>query len=944
MAERISKRQVKDSSYSNSLMKILAKWFSGADPEIIDRMPSSDTFNYGYMGFFNLLISIFLAYSFNTISKIIFENSSITNIILSLLIFLASILLLRQSGKRIINTHSFWARVLLISFIFSTGIFTGFGFLISNTEAERKKRDTDIGKTYQTLQSYRAGVYKPLEAGFKSGLDYTYLNLIKNTTSYNDSFVVLAKSKIGDFSSSPDTILIQRLNDLTPTYSVYNGDYGKIDTIAISKVLDRYAGSSLFLMDSILPFFKSNEPYVSLSPSKKLAVQYEFITLGIILRSAPYALSILLFLPFLLMTTGRFSRKDFYHKLLSEKEKSNEESLKREREKVTKDFRIQVELKNTKTGLEKLGQNDDEFQKIAKELNVNLSVDNLEKAAQIQYEYHSYDKALEFINKAIELQDEEADYDPEKELRPELYEFKARILTELKDPERAKKMLDRFVELNDEKKYRSNLKREILLDRLELKNLPFFGDLKWNFADKVNILLGKNGYGKSHLLGLIIAMLYDDKIKSREWISPTTTSEAKAKLYIKSNHPVNNGLVEELLKKLKDNQKKLDDDLVNKKLTTPQINDIRTQINTILENIDTEQRRILASKEGITGTIGRVPILAIPDSRFIDKSEQGFGNDTSISDDLRKDGATEFLYAKSFARIIKKGLFITAQQNSTDFKKPPYNLIERVISELAGTKGDTAFFRFERVETINTTGDYKFYVKSEDNNVEFPLQQVSQGTFSVLAMFLMIYRFLSELKTGSKDIYKEKAIVFIDEIDAHLHPSWEQKIISILRREFPNVQFIITAHSPLIVAGCSEGEASVMRHETSKGFTLEQPSGDFIGYATEELFRKIFEVEDKDQKYIEFTDMIKEERKYQTELENLKKKKNSGTHFATKDEERMNDLTEILNNINLAKKRQKERVEPDVLRSKNKELQSRVNYLEGQITEITQKIKETKIP
>jgi predicted ATPase len=815
MAEKLSSRPTKDLSLSNRISRILARSFSGADRDIIERMLPGDLFYYSYLGGINLFTALFLGFSYIKIGRFLFDTNNVVNIIIAALTIVVSLFIMRLLGKQIINRGSSVARTIFaIILIITAGIVWLWSFI--------------------------------------------------------------------SFTSS------------------YVGIIGDISVATKIKILSSYS------------------------------------TTAIVLKSLIPALPFLSFLFFLWLPQG-YRGRNFYNKLLNEKNRQNDESLNKEREKILQEIRIQKEIKQTRTVIHEAAGDDNELRQAADQLDENLSVDSLVKAAQVQFDYRFFDKALEYIDKAIELQDDKNASNPAEELRPELYEVKARILAELKDPERAKKMLDRFVELNDEKKYRSNLKREILLDRFEAENLPFFGNLKWNFKPGINILLGKNGYGKSHLLGLIIAMLYDDKIKSREWIPPTASANCKARLYIMSDHPVNTAKVDELTRSLKEHEQKLNEMTASNARSGP-LDEIRLRAEyyNTLENLDAEQRRILASKEGTTGNIGRVPILAIPDSRFIDKSEQGFSNETTSSDDLRKDGATEFLYARSFARIIKKGLFITAQRNSTDFKKTPYDVIERIISELAGSGSDAPFFKFDHIELTSGTGDYKFYVRSEDNDQVFLLQQVSQGTFSVLAMVLMIYRFLSELRKDSKDVFKEKAIVIIDEVDAHLHPSWEQKITGILRREFPNVQFIITAHSPLVVAGCFDGEVAVMRHEKSKGFTLEQPPGDFIGASTEELFQKVFEVEDKDDNYLEYAGKIDDEPRYRSELDSLKKIKDDGKLSETAGK-RMDELYEILNHIGSAKRMQVKRRDASVLETQNKFLQSRVEHLQSELDSLKQK-------
>ncbi len=47
-------------------------------------------------------------------------------------------------------------------------------------------------------------------------------------------------------------------------------------------------------------------------------------------------------------------------------------------------------------------------------------------------------------------------------------------------------------------------------------------------------------------------------------------------------------------------------------------------------------------------------------------------------------------------------------------------------------------------------------------------------------------------------------IVLIDEIEQHLHPSWQKAIVKLLRTQFPNIQFITTTHSPLVATGTTD--------------------------------------------------------------------------------------------------------------------------------------------
>ena len=55
-----------------------------------------------------------------------------------------------------------------------------------------------------------------------------------------------------------------------------------------------------------------------------------------------------------------------------------------------------------------------------------------------------------------------------------------------------------------------------------------------------------------------------------------------------------------------------------------------------------------------------------------------------------------------------------------------------------------------------------------------------------------------------KNPLAEPAICLVDEIDLHLHPKFQRTIIQFLTDTFPNTQFIVTAHSPLIVVAAEE--------------------------------------------------------------------------------------------------------------------------------------------
>ncbi|KLV60415.1 AAA family ATPase [Citrobacter sp. MGH104] len=75
------------------------------------------------------------------------------------------------------------------------------------------------------------------------------------------------------------------------------------------------------------------------------------------------------------------------------------------------------------------------------------------------------------------------------------------------------------------------------------------------------------------------------------------------------------------------------------------------------------------------------------------------------------------------------------------------------------------------------------------------------GFASVLAIYAELIM-LAELSEGTKDDIR--GIVLVDEIDAHLHVTVQKKVFNFFSESFPNVQFIITTHSPFVVQSVSD--------------------------------------------------------------------------------------------------------------------------------------------
>ena len=93
---------------------------------------------------------------------------------------------------------------------------------------------------------------------------------------------------------------------------------------------------------------------------------------------------------------------------------------------------------------------------------------------------------------------------------------------------------------------------------------------------------------------------------------------------------------------------------------------------------------------------------------------------------------------------------------------------------------------------------------------EVPLRELSLGYRTLIAWVIDFAKRLFTVFPGSPNPLAEPAVCLVDELDLHLHPRFQQTIISFLTETFPNTQFIVTAHSPLIVQAAEDQNANII--------------------------------------------------------------------------------------------------------------------------------------
>jgi len=105
----------------------------------------------------------------------------------------------------------------------------------------------------------------------------------------------------------------------------------------------------------------------------------------------------------------------------------------------------------------------------------------------------------------------------------------------------------------------------------------------------------------------------------------------------------------------------------------------------------------------------------------------------------------------------------------------------------------------------------------KNDSVDIKIEQLSDGQRVFLGLVSDLVRRLIMLNPKLDNPLEGQGIVLIDEIELHLHPKWQQDVLLDLQKTFPNIQFIVTTHSPLVLSTVDKNSIRIFSGVDSKG-------------------------------------------------------------------------------------------------------------------------------
>lgn len=133
------------------------------------------------------------------------------------------------------------------------------------------------------------------------------------------------------------------------------------------------------------------------------------------------------------------------------------------------------------------------------------------------------------------------------------------------------------------------------------------------------------------------------------------------------------------------------------------------------------------------------------------------------------------------------------------------------------------------------------------------LEELSSGFQAVLFIIVAVFEWVEScLPVGQRNVRNASGTVLIDELDNHLHPEWQFTVRDGLEKLFPNIQFIVTTHSPHLLSSAKENEIIMLPGSYPEARYDLSPSKDaYSGWSTDMILKELMGVRSLDNKRYE---------------------------------------------------------------------------------------------
>lgn len=343
------------------------------------------------------------------------------------------------------------------------------------------------------------------------------------------------------------------------------------------------------------------------------------------------------------------------------------------------------------------------------------------------------------------------------------------------------------------------VRKELKVSEVSVTNFRGYTNFKVAMHPSLSVLVGENGAGKTSILEAVACGL-----------GPFLTAmpEAKGKLIKKTDIHVSSNGIANYARIAIETTSSLSWDLVLKgagiaeppKIGTAALTGYATQI------VDNQSEFPLIAYYG-TGRALTPTNTKLAINPF-EKEIRGEGYDSAL------DAKVNYGIIKSwFSKIEVDELRLRDERKDHKYIHPAKKLVAETVYQIVN--------RATGLEFDKNSNDVVVHWKNEKNEcVKLSLEQLSDGYRNMVSLTIDLVRRAYLLNPTSNNPLAVSGIVLIDEVELHLHPRWQQKVLNDLTHLFKNVQFIVTTHSPQVLTTIKADSIRIVSADASEAKPL----------------------------------------------------------------------------------------------------------------------------
>lgn len=205
----------------------------------------------------------------------------------------------------------------------------------------------------------------------------------------------------------------------------------------------------------------------------------------------------------------------------------------------------------------------------------------------------------------------------------------------------------------------------------------------------------------------------------------------------------------------------------------------------------------------------------------------------------RLNGYEDCLYAPlnsgSMTEWIKKATYVGLQRQ---IKVPT---LEAVLEAMSRTV--EILMSAKRTEAFYDVKNDDLCIVEYGSNEPITFMSVESAGFKTIVYIVLdiAYRMATlNPQLGDKIIEETEGIVMIDEVDLHLHPEWQQKILGVLTTVFPKVQFIVTTHAPAVINSVKSENLIILEDDI-----VREPNGEVYGKDVNTIISGVMQADER---------------------------------------------------------------------------------------------------